>query len=87
MDLAKLANRTVAIDVEINGRPQRLRGRAAYEAVSGVGPVLRIHIADPAGDFDVLLEESRWNGPIVEDRQSGCDYRIALTAANLCMQA
>jgi hypothetical protein len=86
MDLALLTNRTIAIEVEINGRQVTLRGVAAFETLSNVGPALRIHVLDPAGEFDVILQQGRWNGPILADRTSGCDYRIALQASELCVQ-
>jgi hypothetical protein len=86
MDLALLANRKIAIDVEINGRQVTLHGVAAYETLPKIGAVLRVHVLDPAGDFDVILQEGRWSGPILTDRTSGCDYRIALQASELCVQ-
>lgn len=82
-----LAERTIAIDMQINGREVRLRGKGELAELSGIGSVLKIHIPDPAGEFDVVLHESRFKGPIVADTESGCDFRIALQAADLVPQS
>lgn len=81
--LNHLAQRSIAIDLTINGRQVRLCGTGELSEVAGQGAVLKIHIPDPTGDFDVVLHEGRFLGPIVEDKESGCDFRIALTAADL----
>ncbi len=82
-----LAERWIAIDLNINGRPVLLRGKGELANLSGVGSVLKIHVPDPAGDFDVVLHESRFTGPIVEERGSDCDFRIALQATDLVPQS
>lgn len=82
-----LAERSIAIDISINGREVRLQGRGELAELSGIGPVLKIHIPDPAGEFDVVLHESRFKGPILEDKDSGCDFRIALQASDLVPQS
>jgi hypothetical protein len=87
LDCAELANRTVAIDLEINGRPIRMYGVAVYETLPTVGEVIRIRIPDPAGEFDVILEPDRWNGVVHADRKSGCDFHISLSEADLCLHA
>jgi hypothetical protein len=79
-----LAEHTIARH-HING--VALRGKGELAELSGVGPVLKIHIPDPAGEFDVVLHESRFKGPILEDKESGCDYRIALQASDLVSQS
>jgi len=85
--LQSLSERWVAIDLNINGRPVLLRGKGELAVMSGVGPVLRIHVLDEAGDFDVVLHESRFKGPIIEARDSDCDFRIALQASDLVPQS
>jgi hypothetical protein len=81
--LQHLAQRSIAIDMYINGRHLRLRGTGELTQMSGVGSVLRIHIPDPDGEFDVVLYEGRFRGPIVEDKESGCDFRISLSTTDL----
>jgi hypothetical protein len=83
LTLQNLAERSIAIDVIINGRQMRLRGTGELAEMSGIGPVLKIHVPDPAGDFDVVLSQERFKGPIVEDKESGCDFRISLQASDL----
>ena len=81
--LENLAERTIAIDLVIHGRGVRLRGKGELAEIAGIGPVLKVHIPDPAGEFDIILSQERFKGPIVEDKESGCDYRISLQASDL----
>ena len=81
--LARLNDRIIAVDLVIAGRQVRVRGTGHFEAVAEAGPVLKIHVADPAGEFDILLHEGQFTGPIWEDAQTG-EVRIALDVANLC---
>jgi hypothetical protein len=81
--LQNLAERSIAIDLTINGSQVRLRGTGELAEMTGIGPVLKIHIPDPAGEFDVILSQDRFKGPIVEDKESGCEYRISLQASDL----
>jgi hypothetical protein len=85
MNLAALANHTIAIEVEFNGQVSMLRGVATFEQISDLGPSLRIHVPDPAGDFDVILDGRHWHGRVFEDASSGCDYCISLSPADLCV--
>lgn len=85
--LQNLGDRTIAIDLSINGREVRLRGTGVFQELEGVGNVLKIHVPDPAGDFDLLLHEGRFKGPIVEDKASGCDFRISVRGSDLCVPA
>jgi hypothetical protein len=78
-----LAEHWIAIDLNVNGRPVHLRGKGELAEMSGVGSVLKIHVPDDAGDFDVVLHESRFKGPIMADRGSDCDFRIVLQASDL----
>jgi hypothetical protein len=81
--LHHLAEHTVAIDMVINGRAVRLCGQGELTEIAGVGSAVKIHVPDPAGDFDVVLHEARFKGLIVEDKESGCDFRISLQASDL----
>jgi hypothetical protein len=85
--LRNLAERWIAIDLNINGRPIRLRGRGELAENSDVGSILKIHVPDEDGDFDVILHESRFAGSIVEVTGSDCDFRIALQASDLAPQS
>ena len=83
MNLAEFADRKIAIEADIDGRSTVLCGIAAYERLPGIAAVLRIRVADPLGDFDIVLHEDQWSGPILADHQWGCDYRISLSTATL----
>ena len=85
--LQSLADHTIAIDLSIHGRQVRLQGTGVLEKLPGSAAVLTIRIPDPAGHFDVVLHEGQFNGLIVADQESGCDFRISLQAADLCVPA
>jgi hypothetical protein len=85
-NLQHLHQTRIAVDMEVSGRQVHVTGVATYERDFQLGPVLKIHIPDPAGDFDLVLREDRWNGQVVKATVPGCDYRISLTAADLCAQ-
>jgi hypothetical protein len=80
----RLNQRVIAIDLCVEGRQVRVRGTGHYEILPQAGPVLKVHVTDPAGDFDILLHEGRFTGPVVEDAESG-EVRITLQAADLCI--
>jgi hypothetical protein len=80
----KLHNRRIAIEMDSGESSVRFSGTASYEPASELGPVLKIHVIDPAGDFDLILSEERWTGRIVEEQRSGCDFCITLTISDLC---
>jgi hypothetical protein len=79
----KLDQCTIAIDLEIGGRQVEMMGVAAYERLTDLAAILRVHVADPAGDFDLILSEDQWAGKIVEDRKQVCEFRVSLTASEL----
>jgi hypothetical protein len=79
--LERLHERTIAIDLAIEGRHVHLRGIGEFENLPAAGPVLKIHVADLAGDFDILLHQGRFAGPVVEDAETG-EVRIQLQAAD-----
>jgi len=82
MKLEQTNERTVAVEMDINGRRTLVKGRALYEEQPGLGYVLRIVVNDPAGEFELILDEARWNGEIAPDVDSGCDYRIELRSCS-----
>jgi hypothetical protein len=77
--LAAIDRHSVAARLEIPGRsPQILRGRGTYEPYSDLGPLLRIHVADAEGDFDLVLLEDEWLGSIESGEAVGCDFLVHL---------
>jgi len=79
----RLDQHSIAIELELSGQSVQLRGTANYERQSDLGPILRVHVVDPAGDFDVILREDTWKGEIISGGKSGADFRIILAASNL----
>jgi hypothetical protein len=84
--LAPLHQRKIAVDLEIHGRQVHFTGTATYDRDPQLGPILKIQVPDPAGEFDLILREDRFQGPIAKATEPGCDYHISLTGADLCTQ-
>ena len=82
MELEQANNRTVAIDLDLNGRRVSLKGHAIYEADPALGFVLRILVSDSAGNFELVLDQNRWSGTLIPDAETGCDFRVALANSN-----
>jgi hypothetical protein len=80
----RLHQRRIAIEMDSGESSVRFCGTATYEPLSEIGPILRIQVADPAGDFDLILSEENWTGKIEKEPGSGCDFCITLTVSNLC---
>jgi hypothetical protein len=76
--LAAVDRRTVAAHLVIQGREQLLRGKGVYEDDPDLGGVLRIQVADPSGDFELLLVEDQWTGTLQSGAALGCDYLVRL---------
>jgi hypothetical protein len=83
--LQQLDKRTVAIELSVQNRRTILKGMGRFEPAGEFGPVLRVGVADPAGDFEILLKEREWDGRIESGERFECDYAVQLDAACLCM--
>ena len=83
--LQQLHNCTVAIELSVQNRRTILRGRGRFEPAGEFGPVLRVGVADEAGDFEILLKEREWDGRIETGERFECDFAVQLDAACLCM--
>ena len=81
IDLKRLHNRLITVEIALNGESQVCRGRAKFSRDPTLGPVLGILITDPAGDFEFLIEADRWSGEVVADCSQESDYRIYLDSA------
>ena len=83
--LRQLDSAMIEVEVDVQGRVCSLRGQGIYDADDpDLGPVLRILVSDPRGDFEFLLAESKWEGPFNSSKLPGCDYRISFTNSTVC---
>jgi hypothetical protein len=83
--LKQLDNRTIAIELSIQNRRTVFRGRGRFQPAGEFGPVLRVGISDPAGDFEILLKEREWDGRIESGERFDCDFAVQLDAACMSM--
>jgi hypothetical protein len=77
--LQQLDQRTIAIKLTVGGQKGVFRGVGQFDADGTVGPALRVKVAYPAGDFEVVLKEGQWNGRIESGEQFGCDFALSMS--------
>src|SRR5262245_15702425 len=77
--LAALHRHQVAVHIVVQGREQFVRGRATYESDPDLGNVLKVLVKDPAGEFELVVSESQWDGKVLPGQAVGCDYLIRLS--------
>ena len=83
--LQQLHGSTIEVELEIQGSSRSITGRGNYDRKDpDLGPVLRILVSDPGGDFELLIAESSWSGTLESSDLAGCDYRISLSACTPC---
>jgi hypothetical protein len=84
MYLGYLDDRKIAVELNFNGSERVVCGTGFYEPKFGPGPALRVEVSEPTGNYDLIFYEQQWTGDIAQDADFGCDYRICLTANQLC---
>ncbi len=84
-DLKQLNNRTISLELSVNGSSRVCRGRAWFGDDPELGKILGIKVADPAGDFEFLIEAATWTGQILPDASGKSDYRVCLSAECSCL--
>ena len=85
-NLRELDNHSVAVEVAFPDRRCVLKGRGRFEPRGEFGPCLRVSVADPTGDFELLLKENQWSGQILSGEKFHCDFAVQLDANCLCLQ-
>ena len=82
IDLKRLHDRLVTVEVALNGEESHVcRGRARFSCDPLVGPALGILVADPAGEFEFLIDAEKWVGEVAPDSTGESDFRIYLDSA------
>lgn len=83
--LEQLDGHSVAVELLVQGRQTVLRGRARYESSGEFGRALRLAFEEPAGDFEIILDERQWDGQVESGQPYDCDYAVHLDAS--CISA
>ena len=69
----------IEVEVPIGGELRQVRGRAEYvKSDPELGAVLKILVAEPTGEFEILLPELTWQGRIKSSDMPRSDYRMSL---------
>jgi len=67
------------VEIAVKSSLRSVKGRGEYSSSSSdFGSVLRIHVADAAGNFEFVLPESVWKGRLLPSKAPDCRYRISL---------
>ena len=61
--LRQLDGKRVGVSLPLREPPVWVYGDARFEGTDEV-PQLKITIADPTGNFDILIKEAQWSGSI-----------------------
>jgi hypothetical protein len=70
----------IEVEFEVQGSLRSVKGKGSYQSNDpDLGPVLKILVADPLGDFEFLIAESNWDGNVESSELPGCNYRVSLT--------
>jgi len=69
----------IEVEFAVGEQTCSVKGRGEYDSGDpDLGSVLRVHVADEAGDFDFVFPISTWKGlPELSDLPD-CDYRLSL---------
>ena len=75
----------IEVELDVRGMMRSICGKGSYDDNDpDLGPVLKILVTDPSGNFELMIAESNWSGRIEASRKSGCDYRISLPSCATC---
>jgi hypothetical protein len=75
-----LDQRTVAIVLTIGDEKRVMRGIARYVAKDEHGGTLQVAVSEPAGAFDLMIDEAEARLVIQSGEEYGCDFVIYLDA-------
>jgi hypothetical protein len=80
--LRHLDGAMLEVELSFSNELRQVQGRAKYVKSDPVhGPVLKILIDDLMGEFEILLPELTWQGPLEPSDIPGCDFRLSLARA------
>lgn len=82
--LHQLHQRTIAVELTVDQTARVVKGLGLYEPNHELGPLLRILVDEPAGQFELLVKERDWTGQVLPGEARGCDYAIKLEASSYC---
>jgi len=81
--LRKLDKRTIAIELAVRDQKSIFKGVGHFDGHGKSGPVLRVEISHPLGNFAIQLRANEWKGQVDSGEQFGCDFLLHLNAAAL----
>src|SRR5437870_260675 len=82
--LRQLDKRTIAIELTVRDQKRVLKGVGRFEKGGPLGRALHVGIHDSGGDFEIILKEDEWRGPIEPGDRFACDFAVQLDATCLC---
>lgn len=82
-ELQNLDDRRVAIELRIGEELRVLRGLAHFDSAPDRVACLRVMVADPCGDVELVIAEDTWCGEIRPSDEHDCDYVLSLDFASV----
>ena len=83
--LQQLHGSMIEVVLEVGGALRSVRGEGKFERGDpDLGRVLRVLVADQAGDFELLIPESSWEGNCDSSSLPGCKFKISLSPSPSC---
>ncbi len=82
--LQQLHGAMVEVELDVGGATRSVRGECCFDSDADLGKVLRVLVADRAGNFEILISESNWDGSLRPSSLPDCKFRISLASALPC---
>ena len=83
--LQNLHGAMIEVVLKIGGTSRSVRGEGQFDIDDAdLGQVLRVLVADGAGDFELLIPASTWDGFCESSSLPECKFRISLPSTLPC---
>src|SRR5262245_9047249 len=75
---------TIEVEIAVGNEVRSIRGEARFDVDPDLGQVLRVHVADKPGDFELLIPKANWKGIFRLSSLAGCEYKVSLLNGLAC---
>lgn len=83
--LVNLHGAMIEVVLDIGGTSRSFRGEGLFDSDDAdLGQVLRVLVTDGAGDFELLIPASTWDGSCESSSLPECKFRISLASTLPC---
>ena len=83
--LQQMHGSMIEVVLEVGGALRSVRGEGKFDHDDpDLGRVLRVLVTDQAGNFELLVPESSWEGTCDPSSLAGCKFKISLSLSLSC---